>query len=283
MKFLKNLDYTEVQDDNWRFYGNYLLNPKNYDDPTQATLTMVSFISKRYHALWGEQIVVDKKVSDDLAQTDLEDITFEDLPILNESLEFYFEDPKLGTFLLNTAEPKKFSESVGLYYEKKPGDENKCAFSYATKDVPQTLITKGVGNITKETLLAEAGFNIIEGAIDMLFLCFKVLIYASIPKLKPQKIGKKELRFGGKPKVKGRPHLPINRVVYLPREQIVEGQGMNERASKKYNFYGRRGFMRTYRHERYTKMQGKIQYMPPIPPKDQKPKTTYKVITTTQY
>ena len=120
MKFLKNLDYTEVQDDNWRFYGNYLLNPKNYDDPTQATLTMVSFISKRYHALWGEQIVVDKKVSDDLAQTDLEDITFEDLPILNESLEFYFEDPKLELFysillnLRNSQNPLDFITKKNL-------------------------------------------------------------------------------------------------------------------------------------------------------------------------
>ena len=283
MKFLKNLDYTEVQDDNWKFYASHIFDTSHYDNPTQARLSIVSFISKRYHIQRGEQIVVDKLVSDDLAQTDLEDITFEELPILHDSLEFYFEDPKLGTFLLNTAEPKKFAESVELDYEKKQGDVKKCGFSYQTKDFTQILDIRGVGNITKKALLAGVGNDVIEGAIDMLFLCFKVLIYASIPKLKPQKIGKKELRFGGKPKVKGRPHLPINRVVYLPREQIVDGQGMTERASKKYNFYGRRGFMRTYRHERYTKMQGKIQYMPPIPPKDQKPKTTYKVITTTHY
>ena len=281
MKFLKNLDYTEVQDDNWKFYASHIFDTSHYDNPTQARLSIVSFISKRYHIQQGEQIVVDKLVSDDLAQTDLEDITFEELPILHDSLEFYFEDPKLGTFLLNTAEPKKFAESCEFILKEK--HTIKCALSYETKDVPQTLITRGSGNITKKALLAEVGNNVIEGAIDMLFLCFKVLIYASIPKLKPQKIGKKELRFGGKPKVKGRPHLPINRVVYLPREQIIDGQGMTERASKKYNFYGRRGFMRTYRHERYTKMRGKIQYMPPIPPKDQKPKTTYKVINLTHY
>lgn len=276
MKFLKNLDYTEVQDNNWKFYASYIFNPSNYDDPTQARLSIVSFISKRYHVQYGEQIVVDKKVSDDLAQTDLEGITFEDLPILNESLEFYFEDPQLGTFLLNTAEPKSFSKSVGLDYKQEPSNEKKCAFSYETKDAPQTLIVRGTGNVTKEALLdADSNFDY---AYDMLFLCFKVLIYASIPKLKPKSISKKELRFGGKPKVKGRPHLPIKRVVYLPREQIIDGQGMTERTGKKYNFYGRRGFMRTYRHERYTKMRGKIQYMPPIPPKDEKPKTTYKVV-----
>lgn len=278
MKFLKNLDYTEVQDDNWKFYAHFIFDTSNYSDPFQAKLSIASFISKRFHVKFGEQIVIDKQVSDDLSQTDLGDITFEELPILNESLEFYFEDTELGTFLLNTAKPENFSKSVGLNYKKKPGDQKKCTFSYQTKDVPQTLITRGVGNITKEALLAEAGNNIIDGAIDMLFLCFKVLIYASIPKLKPKKISKKELRFGGKPKVKGRPHLPINRVVYLPREQIIDGQGMTERTGKKYNFYGRRGFMRTYKHERYTKMRGKIQYMPPIPPKDQKPKTTYKVV-----
>lgn len=278
MKFLKNLDYTEVQDNNWKFYASLIFNPSNYDDPIQAKLSTLSFISKRYHVQYGEQIVVDKKVSDDLAQTDLEDIAFKELPILHDSLEFYFEDPKLGTFLLNTAEPKSFSKSVGLDYKQEPSHEKKCTFSYETKDVPQTLITKGEGTITKETLLAELGNNVIEGSVDMLFLCFKVLIYASIPKLKPKSISKKELRFGGKPKVKGRPHLPIKRVVYLPREQIIDGQGMTERTGKKYNFYGRRGFMRTYRHERYTKMRGKIQYMPPIPPKDEKPKTSYKVV-----
>ena len=280
-KFLKNLDYTEVQDNNWRFYRDIVLNPKNYFNQRLRGIQLISFSAMRYHFLWGEQIVVDKQVSDDLAQTDLVDIKFEELPILHDSLEFYFEDPKLGTFLLNTAEPEKLTHVIDIYYKREPDHLKKCIFNYQTKDNLYAHIIRGTGNLTKASLLDVNSH--LEDAYDMLFLCFKVLIYASIPKLKPQKIGKKELRFGGKPKVKGRPHLPINRVVYLPREQIVDGQGMTERVSKKYNFYGRRGFMRTYRHERYTKMQGKIQYMPPIPPKDQKPKTTYKVITTTQY
>jgi len=276
MKFLKNLDYSQVQDDNWRFYRDIGLNPENYFDQRERGIALISFSAMRYHVLWGEQIVVDKQVSDDLAQTDLIDIKFEELPILHDSLEFYFNDPQLGTFLLNTTKPKNLTDVIDIYYEKEQDNHKKCIFNYQTKDSLYTHIIRGTGSLTKASLLDVNSH--LEDVYDMLFLCFKVLIYASIPKLKPKRISKKELRFGGKPKVKGRPHLPINRVVYLPREQIIDGQGMTERTDKKYNFYGRRGFMRTYRHERYTKMRGKIQYMPPIPPKDEKPKTTYKVV-----
>jgi len=277
MKFLKNLDYTQVQDDNWRFYRDIVLNSKNYSNRGQQSRELISFSAMRYHVLWGEQIVVDKQVSDDLAQTDLEEITFKELPILHDSLEFYFDDPQLGTFFLNTAEPEKLADAIDIYYKRRELDlYKKIIFNYQTEDNLYAHIIRATGNLTKASLLNVNSH--LEDVYDMLFLCFKVLIYASIPKLKPKQIGKKELRFGGKPKVKGRPHLPINRVVYLPREQIIDGQGMTERTGKKYNFYGRRGFMRTYKHERYTKMRGKIQYMPPIPPKDEKPKTTYKVV-----
>src|SRR5210317_1465114 len=169
MKFLKNLDYSQVQDDNWRFYRDIGLNPENYFDQRERGIALISFSAMRYHVLWGEQIVVDKQVSDDLAQTDLIDIKFEELPILHDSLEFYFNDPQLGTFLLNTTKPKNLTDVIDIYYEKEQDNHKKCIFNYQTKDSLYTHIIRGTGSLTKASLLDVNSH--LEDVYDMLFLC----------------------------------------------------------------------------------------------------------------
>jgi len=279
MKFSKNIDYREMQDGEWKsYYANLEYAVKNWMSKTDAHIGLCSFFSKRYHVKFGEQIVVQKEVSDDLNQTDLQEITFEELPVLNESLEFYFEDPKLGTFLLNFASPGQLMTAVGGKFPSDFKYNRLGILCYANQEDNGVLTFHIGGNICKQTLKEHLKDETLSEAIDMAFLCFKVLIYASIPKLTPQRITKKQLKFGGKPKVKGRPNLPINRVVYLPRAEIMRGQGITEDTSRVNNFYGRRGFMRTYRHDRYKKMKGKIQYIPPVVGTKPKPKTIYKVV-----
>jgi len=280
MKFLKNLDYTDVQDETWEsFFEMVRYAADNYMSKTDAHLQLNSFFSKRYHVKFGEQIVVQKEVSDDLDKTDLQEITFEELPLLNESLEFYFEDPKLGTFLLNLASPEQLLTAVGGEFKAPDLKYSRAGIiCYANQKDEGVLTFRIRGNICKQTLKEHINDESPSEIIDMAFLCFKVLIYASIPKLKPQRATKKQLKFGGKPKVKGRPNLPINRVVYLPRAEIMSGQGITEDTGRVNNFYGRRGFMRTYRHDRYKKMKGKIQYIPPVVGTKPKPKTIYKVV-----
>jgi hypothetical protein len=280
MKFLKNLDYTDVQDETWESYFKMVrYAADSYMSKTDAHLQLNSFFAKRYHVKFGEQIVVQKEVSDDLDKTDLQEITFEELPLLNESLEFYFEDPKLGTFLLNLASPEQLLTAVGGQF-KAPDLEysRQGTICYANQKDEGVITFRIWGDICKQTLIEHINNESLSEVIDIAFLCFKVLIYASIPKLTPQRITKKQLKFGGKPKVKGRPNLPINRVVYLPRAEIMRGQGIAEDTGRVNNFYGRRGFMRTYRHDRYKKMKGKIQYIPPVVGTKPKPQTTYKVV-----
>ncbi len=279
MRFIKNIDYSEVQDGEWEsHYANLEYAVKNWMSKTDAHIGLCSFFSKRYHVKFGEQIVVQKEVSDDLNQTDLQEITFEELPVLNESLEFYFEDPKLGTFLLNFASPEQLITAVGGEFNPNFKYPRLGIFCYSNQEEDGVLTFQIKGNICKQTLKEYTNDETLSELIDMAFLCFKVLIYASIPKLTPQRVTKKQLKFGGKPKVKGRPNLPINRVVYLPRAEIMSGQGITEDTRRVNNFYGRRGFMRTYRHDRYKKMKGKIQYIPPVVGTKPKPKTTYKVV-----
>lgn len=280
MKFSKNIDYREVQDGEWEsYYANLEYAVRNWMSKTDAHVGLCSFFSKRYHVKFGEQIVVQKEVSDDLNRTDLQEITFEELPILNESLEFYFEDPKLGTFLLNLASPEQLITAVEGQFKLPNFEYTRMGiFSYTNQEEDGVLTFKIKGNISKQTLKEDTDDETLSELVDMAFLCFKVLIYASIPKLKPQRVTKKQLKFGGKPKVKGRPNLPINRVVYLPRAEIMRGQGITESTDRVNNFYGRRGFMRTYRHDRYKKMKGKIQYIPPVVGTKPKPKTIYKVV-----
>ena len=280
MKFLKNLDYTDVQDETCESYFKMVrYAADNYMSRTDAHLQLNSFFAKRYHVKFGEQIVVQKEVSDDLDKTDLQEITFEELPLLNESLEFYFEDPKLGTFLLNLASPEQLLTAVEGQFKVPDLEYSRVGIICYANQKDEGVITFQIrGDICKQTLIEHINNESFSEVIDMAFLCFKVLIYASIPKLKPQKVTKKQLKFGGKPKVKGRPNLPINRVVYLPRAEIMSGQGITEDTGRVNNFYGRRGFMRTYRHDRYKKMKGKIQYIPPVVGTKPKPKTTYKVV-----
>ena len=279
MRFIKNIDYAEVQDGEWKsYYANLEYAVKNWMSKTDAHIGLCSFFSKRYHVKFGEQIVVQKEVSDDLNQTDLQEITFKELPVLNESLEFYFEDPKLGTFLLNFASPGQLMTAVGEEFNPNFKYPRLGIFCYSNQEEDGVLTFQIKGNICKQTLKEHTNDETLSEVIDMAFLCFKVLIYASIPKLTPQRVTKKQLKFGGKPKVKGRPNLPINRVVYLPRAEIMSGQGITEDTGRVNNFYGRRGFMRTYRHDRYKKMKGKIQYIPPVVGTKPKPKTIYKVV-----
>jgi len=278
--FLKNLDYANAKGQERREIINNIQHEMNYLwKGEDRWLNFISFGSRLYHEKFGEQVVVQKDVSDDLIKTDLNQIKIDDLPLLNDSLEFYFEDPKLGTFLLTNSSVSKLIDKLKMEIIS-PVKKKFISFFCSSDEHGESLVLlPAEGDVCRNNIISALNERSDDSDFaDMVLLCFKVLIYASIPKLKPKKISKKELRFGGKPKVKGRPHLPINRVVYLPREQIIDGQGMTEITGKKYNFYGRRGFMRTYKHERYTKMRGKIQYMPPIPPKDQKPKTTYKVV-----
>ena len=279
-KFRKNLMYPNIGI-NDREKSSYHLKHliENVWEGKDRYLDTFIIGGRLYHEIYGEQVVIQKEVSDDLIKTDVKAIALSDLPLLHDSLEFYFEDPNLGTFLLTAGNTLKFLNKLGVY-DVPFIDKNFLNFSCNHSEHGDMVTLLSTDKDIKKADIVSTVFKekIDKEVSKMIMLCCKVLIYASIPKLKPQKVTKKQLKFGGKPKVKGRPNIPINRVVYLPREQIIAGQGITEETGKTHNFYGRRGFMRTYRHDRYKKMKGKIQYIPPVVGTKPKPKTKYKVV-----
>lgn len=252
---------------------------------------IVEILNKLYHAQHGSQMVVEQNVSSDLVLTDMDSVGIEDIPFPCDSLEFFFEDPKLPTVLVYKGTVENQLTRLGLHGSVQGSEVQNDSINFwveghagagmafrASEENWNQMINADNSEI--DELKGSVAFedDEWEQMRHVFKLCIKVLAYASIPRLKPQLVSKKSLKRGGRPNVKNRPARPIMRVIYLP-EVKREKREPKENQGGKHKFLGRRGVMRYYAHERYVNMQGKWQYIPPVRgPNGEIPKVLYKVI-----
>jgi hypothetical protein len=280
-----------------RHHGLPLATQLPIHNQAQGFSSTIELMGKAYHMLEGTQMIVDRAVTDDLSMTDMDHVGIEDVPFYRDSLEFYFEDPKLPTVLAYRGTMSKIAkrlavdnlwvvdetftdESVNFYCETPTGQG--MAFRARSDNWNEMLASD---NETLEHLDGSIRFSDEEWHnLRALFrLCIKVLAYSSIPRLSPVPTAKsdtdgRKAKFRtASPGVNGRPSRESVRVVYLP-ELAKETKSSNDLTNRKHAFKGRRGTLRYYKHERYVNMQGKYQYIPPIPgPNGEMPKAIYKV------
>lgn len=228
----------------------------------------------------GIQLIVQKPLSDELAFVDMEDIEYSDIVWPASCIEFYFEDLKIPTVLLEAIAPDnptpfkdkqvynmtidghEFSHGVRMMYQSK---EHVHLLTLSSEKVRTWLKmeTAFVSPDTDYKVLPDE--SILRKYLFQLLV--KILLYISIPQYKSIPITKKQLlNKGGKPGVKNRPKRPIYRAIYVPtvhykkentEQQVSDGTGIQKSPHR------RRGHFRILRDERYTNKRGEVVYVRP--------------------
>lgn len=297
---------------NLRFY-DYHKSPRDLGDMVKLWHKMghqssfTADLVKGYHCRHGHQMVVQKEVSDTLQPTRVPDaVQFADFQFPERCLEFYYEDPALPTMLVCKVPTPELLEAADLPLEAKrlvqemPEEAGPQVIFYmeqAPKEGPidqldfEGLVFRGTAeridelircksNDTMEQMVGSLSFSEQEWQ-DMhqqMWLCLKVLAYASIPEFKGEPLTRKGYRKGGKPKVHGRPQVPATRIVYLPKQvQAHAASHSPEGTDSTRRFYGRGSSIRYFRAARYKAMRNKWRFFPAIEGTATRPKTLYKV------
>jgi hypothetical protein len=235
----------------------------------------------------GIQYVVEKRVTDDLMLSDIEDIHFSELPWPSRSMEFYFEDPAIPTMILQRRDTVHLKEELAKFPENIRALPVKGDGSSMVRMLVQELnapvavqlnLESGEmdafaldGHSIKplESTLApdpyEARLDADEhlGLKELALLAYKVMIYAAVPGLKPNQVGRNALHMGGRPGVKNRPQRQIFRVVDVPL-QYREDPSRKPKSEGGKEFNGRRGHFHHYRSERFVNRKGTFDYFPPV-------------------
>lgn len=239
---------------------------------------MSAYMIQQCHRKIGVQMQVTKQVSDDLIATDFAAASsVENVPWPNRVIELYFEDPLLPTILVMKISPEelqrlfpeieialKSEEYITALMQEGGGWETSQLLSVQLRpDMYEEFLSTG------ETEKMETGIfshNLSEkdncSMSFMLNLALKVLAFASIPTYKPINITRKQMTFGGKPDVKGRPNRPSFRLDYLPK--IIYAAKPIEKIGDHRDFRGRRGFIRWYEHERFVAKKGTWDFIQPV-------------------
>jgi hypothetical protein len=221
---------------------------------------------------WGAQIRVQKEVSDDMLQTDLGNTTMDEIPWPAKAVEMFFEDPALPTLALAKLTVPEIEKMIpGLTIA--PHATNPSHWIYEPRVI---LCINLVESIWDQVLFKDERFHMEKATPldneedqvlkEALRLAIKVFAYASLPRYKPVPVTEITKKMGGKPGFRDRPKRPALRVVYLPSVHTVLPETNHEPTGqgKTHAFKGRRGFFRTFRHERYTVMRGKRIFVAPI-------------------
>lgn len=219
----------------------------------------------RRHRKEGVQWVVPSGLVSELAQVDLDGLTFEDVPWPATSIEFFFEDKDTPTILLqvkikglNLDQPK--SELFLMYYPHPLKDDPQAVA--VEEDELQQFFRTGTTDYLKMVTDAVPGKLDVHQSAAYLVSCLKLLLLAGTPQYAPQKVNRKELAHGGRAGVNNRPKRPVYRFLTLPH--IV---GLSERSEGHFGVsvvpHFRRGHFRMLRNERYTQKRGQIVYVRP--------------------
>lgn len=248
-----------------------------------------------YHRV-GIQYQVQKEVSDEMMETDFsEGSRLEDIPWPAPAIEMYFEDPKLPTILLMKTSPQYIESTIpGITVALKEPEYLTALMQEGTDPVHHAALSlqlhPGMYKQFLDTAETEkmddmGAFNSSLNERDhasisyMLNLAIKVLVFASLPRFKPAPIGRKQMHFGGKPDVRGRPQRPAFRTFYAPNVRYLSN-GTDKKPGEsgiKREFRGRRGYWVYYKHERYTLRRGTWDYIPRTEVSSEKIPTVVKV------
>lgn len=227
----------------------------------------------------GVQIRVDKEVSDDLLQSDLGDVTFDEIEWPAPACEMFFEDPALPTFIVAKSSVQQIEKYIpGLTLldrtEGRPTtgerrviltiqDRGGTAYSLnLIESVWDEIVNEGARmNMDAALALTDLENEVMKEALR---LALKVFAYISLPQYQLKPTGEITKRMGGKPGWKNRPSRPSMRVIYAPNLHTPRDPSDSEATGKTHRFLGRRGHFKTYRHERYKTMRGKRVFIAPI-------------------
>lgn len=278
--YAKNIEY--------RYSPNADLNEFSFIRQTLGSPGQVSWITQQAYAKVGMQIQVQKDVSDDLLASDFAPASkFNDVPWPAQACEVYFEDPKLPTLLLfktKTTDIPKLFPGIEVRLE---ADEYVSAILQEGTDLMAKTLSLQLKPDMYDRFLTESQTEHMERLSPLnsrlnpqdeasfavlVRLALKVFAFASIPHLKPAPITRKEMHFGGKPEVKGRPRRPAFRCLYAPnvkytyadREEAEEGS----ETGKKHEFRGRRGHFRYFSSERFVHVKNTWTFIRPVPGPD---------------
>ncbi len=238
-----------------------------------------AWLIQKSHQRIGIQMQVSRQVSDDLIASDFSSAAkVEDMPWPARVIEMYFEDPLLPTLLIQKTSPRELEKLFPLLEVE--GDAQEYIIA---------LMQEGTGELTSQMLslqlrpemydeflhegvapaMQTGPFSSVLSDDDnramayMINLALKVLAFASVPMYKPAGITRKQMTYGGKPDVKGRPFRPAFQVEYAPKIiQLKKNKDALESKSK--DFKGRRGFIRWYRNQRYVNRVGTWDFIAPV-------------------
>lgn len=247
----------------------------------------VEYIGQHYHRLVGRQLQIDKRVSDDLLVSDFTPGSgFSDVPWPAESVELYFEDESIPTAVVQLGDPSKVERTLPLEYANPEPcvvcfmhlkDGRACVLNLRHAHWVEAMRT---GELPT---MADAGIAMSEAEnralLGMTILALKVFAFISTVRTVPVPLTRKQMTYGGKPGVKGRPDRSATRVRYFaytpPERRTDTGPVVPGR-----RFLGRRGHFRFYTSLRYVNLKGTWTYIAPVPGPDGTfpPPPTYKVI-----
>ena len=268
-------------------------------------------VAESFKEQYGVTVSVEKSVTDSMWLYNLSDSCFLDVKWISPSIRLEFEDKDLLAIELHKGDTStfcaysayKYEESsqegleVGKFFDlldadpvmKRGGEmiaykifanDRQYAMGYLPSWVSYTkyaeIVNKGEKSDFNNTSTPQKQY-----ILDSIMRAFKVMAFASVPRLAPAPIKKSDIKARKKLKAKG-VKIPnkgsLYRVVYLPkiieeysRKHYKEGNG---KALKN----GRVGHLRYYKHERFTNKQGTWDLMPPIcDANGNLPKVLYKV------
>jgi len=242
-------------------------------------------LARLWHAKVGSQVWVSKEVSCDLELSDIEEPDFTNVPWLAPSLEFIFEDPTLPSchlYQVNSAVLLgPYMKDLGVeVFRGSDVAEYGLSFDLGEEKSGRTAIASTCYGAAKFNAIANGGDGMptefMEGLSNdeteamkrLMALTFKVLFFTSIDQFKPAVTNQIPTRAeGGKPGFRNRPKTNRFRVVYLPVHRAEWAKRRNTHCSER-AFNGKRGHMRTYRHDRFTTMKGRRVFIPPVPGPD---------------
>lgn len=250
--------------------------------------------------LKGNQMWVSMEVSEDLRASDIDVPDFESVmdAFPNNRLEIVFEDPRLPDVLMSIDTRSELvsmlqkhghCEYIDLRIKHRPGSaiQEQRLLTIMCQDAKGAIasIAYGSDDMNKFASTGDDPFpehtaahfhptyngDLTTAEHDMLRLLANLVHKLGLfltseggaPAVQADAPTKKE---GGKPGFKGRPKQKRWRVTYLPSQRHAKAQAVED--GRKHAFLGRRGFFRTYRHERYTVMKGRRMFIHPIPGPD---------------
>lgn len=259
---------------------------KSIDPRGIDTMSLCQIVMLYNQHRQGIQLFVEKKVSDILSATDIQDIKYEDVIFPARAIELYFEDKNIPTCLIGKLE----DQAIHPFGTK----NNKATITFLDRDGNVTdHIPEGIAYMVKINKENSEKVNIINYPKDrfeqwinteecfpapgytkndliytveskaIFKLAVKILLYISIPEYRAIPINKDKLPREARPGVKNRPIRPTSKVIYVPPVVNINKETHHAETDTTRKPHFRRGHFRMLRDERYKEKIGKLIFVRP--------------------